>query len=82
VFTGLAARVDPHTAPAGPAGSPVADAVAAVLAAAAAIVGRWGSVVATLSAWQIAAAVTHGRLLAPSPPVELTNTSRLWAAVG
>lgn len=81
-FTGLAVRLDPDSVPAGPAGSPVADAVAAVLAAAAAIVGRWGSVVSTLSAWQVAAALTHGGLLAPSPPVELTNTSRLWAALG
>lgn len=80
-FTGLAVRLDPDSAPAGPAGSPLADAVAAVGAAATAITGRWGSVVSTLSVWQVAAALTHGGLLAPSPPAELTNTSRLWAGL-
>jgi hypothetical protein len=80
-FTGLAVRVDPDSAPAGPARSLFADAVVAVLAAATAVIRRWGSVVSALSAWQVAAALTHGGLLAASPPVELTNTSRLWAGV-
>jgi len=32
-----------------------------------------------VSAWEIACAVTNGRLLARGGPTKLTNTSRLWA---
>jgi hypothetical protein len=80
-FTALAVRVDPGSVPAGPAASPVTDAVVAVHAAATAIGRRWPAVVATLSVWQVAAALTHGGLLAASSPAVLTNTSRLWAAL-
>jgi hypothetical protein len=52
--------------PAG-AGMSVADAVSAVLGAAAAIAGRW-PVLGTVSPWQAACAVSGGRLLAPSWP--------------
>lgn len=79
LFTALAVRVDPGSVPAGPAGSPVADAVVAVRAAVMAIGRRWGGRLLALSVWQVAAALTHGGLLAPSPSVVLTNTSRLWA---
>lgn len=80
-FTALAVQVDAGSVPAGPAGSPVADAVVAVRAAAMAIGRRWGGRLLALSVWQVAAALTHGGLLAASPPVVLTNTSRLWAGV-
>jgi hypothetical protein len=80
-FTVLAVQTDADTPPPAPAGSPFGDAVAAVIAAAAAITRRWGSVVSVLSAWEVAAAVTNGRLLAPGLPAELTNTSCLWAQV-
>lgn len=61
-----------------PAGSELADAVAAVLAAAAAVVRRWGVSVFGLSLWELAAAVTSGALLAPGTTVELINTSCPW----
>lgn len=62
-FTVLAMSVDADAPPIEPAGSEFADAVAAVGAAVAAIGRRW-PVVLTLSAWEIACAVTNGRLLA------------------
>jgi hypothetical protein len=77
-FTALLCAVDTDPRPPGPAGSLVADAVAAIAAAAAAVRRRWGVAVFAVSAWQVAAAVTSGRLLAPMSTVELTNTSRLW----
>ena len=39
---------------------------------------RWPFVL-TVSAWEFAGAVTNGRLLAPSGPAMLTNTTRPWA---
>lgn len=51
----------------GPAGSALADAVASVLAAADAIRLRWPGLVA-VSPWQVAAAASGGRLLAPAWP--------------
>jgi hypothetical protein len=51
----------------GPGGEGFADAVAAVLAAAGAVTARWPEVVA-LSPWQMVAAVSGGRLLAPGWP--------------
>lgn len=80
-FTALAVRLDADVPAAGPSGSLFAEAVAAVLATAVAVTRRWGVPVFTLSAWEVAVAVTGGRLLAPSPPTVLTNTSRLWAGV-
>lgn len=59
-----------------PAGSPAADAVAAIVAAAGAVTRRWA--VFAVSPWQVAAAVTSGRLLSPGSTVELINTSRPW----
>jgi hypothetical protein len=82
VFTGLVRDLDADPPGLLPAGSAFADAVAAVLAAGAAVARRWGAAVATLSAWEVAAAVSNGGLLAASPPVELTNTSRLWWEAG
>jgi hypothetical protein len=77
-FTALAVSVQPDSPPVEPAGSGFADAVAAVGCAVAAMVWRW-PLLLTVSAWEVAAAVTAGRLLAVSAPVVLTNTSRLWA---
>ena len=61
----------------GPAGSQLADAVAAVLAAAVAVTRRWRPALA-LSPWEVAAAVTSACLLARGTAVELINTSCPW----
>ena len=61
-----------------PAGSPLADAVAAVAAAAVAA-GRVPGV-GEVARWQLAAAVTCGLLLAPAWPTRVANASWLWAA--
>lgn len=74
-FTLLRHRVEDDPGPLSPAGSALADAVAAIGAAAAAVRRAWGSAVVVLSAWQVASALTLGRLLAPVPPAVLTNTS-------
>lgn len=68
LFVGLLVDVaagDP--VPPGPAGSAFADAVAAVLAAVGAVASRWPGVVG-MSPWQVASAVSGGRLLAPGWP--------------
>jgi predicted deacylase len=77
-FTVLCCELDPDPVPPAQAGSLLADAVAAVLAAAGAVVRRWGRAVVTLSPWELASAVSNGGLLAPGCAVELINTSRLW----
>lgn len=77
-FTGLLCDLDPAPRVPEATGSELADAVAAILAAAAATAARWGRTVLGVSPWQLAAAVTGGRLLAPGPTVELINTSRPW----
>jgi hypothetical protein len=82
LFTGLVRDLDADPPGLAPAGSAFADAVAAVLAAAAAVPRRWGAAVATLSAWEVAAALSNGQLLAPSSPTEWTNTSRPWWRAG
>jgi hypothetical protein len=76
VFTALLCTLDAEPLLPGPAGSSVADAVAAIVAAAGAVARRWA--VLAVSPWLVAAAVTSGRLLAPGFTVELTNTSRPW----
>jgi hypothetical protein len=78
-FTTLAVVVDADPGHVEPTGSLVADAVAAVGAAVAAMARRW-PVLLTVSAWEIACAVTHGRLLSPAGPTQWINTSRLWAS--
>jgi hypothetical protein len=77
-FTALLCALDPDPPVPGPAGGAVADAVAAVLAAAGAVVRRWGDSVFGLSAWELAGAVTGGRLLAPGSTVDWVNTSCPW----
>lgn len=79
--TALLVELDPLTVPVGPAGSAFADAVESIGAVAAAARRRLG-VVGAVSAWQLASAITGGRLLAPAGPAESINTSRLLGAVG
>jgi hypothetical protein len=74
VFTAMLAEFDPLTSPLTPAGSVFADAVEAIGALAAAARQRLG-VVGAVSAWQLAAAVSGGRLLAPAGSPESINTS-------
>jgi hypothetical protein len=77
-FTELLVGLDPLVSLPEPAGTALADGVAVIVAAAVATVGRWGAAVSGLSPWELAAAVTSGRLLAPELPTELINTSCLW----
>ena len=53
----------------------VAEAVAAIGEAAAAVRRLLGTSMAAVSPWEVAAAVSHGRLLAVSPPARLFSTS-------
>lgn len=77
-FTALLVALDPLAVLPEPAEDGLGDAVAAVVAAAVAVVGRWGAAVSGLSAWELAAAVTSGRLLAPACPPMSINTSCPW----
>jgi hypothetical protein len=74
VFTALLAELDPLTGPTRPAGSLFADGVEVIGGCAAAARRRLG-VVGAVSAWQLASAVSGGRLLSPAGPVESINTS-------
>lgn len=82
LFMGLFAVLDAAPAPLAPAGSPFADAVSAMGAAVAAARRRVGAVVAGWSPWQVAAAASGGRLLAPDLAAGAGNTSWPWAAAG
>ena len=75
MFTGLLVQLDPLTGPLPVRPGVVADAVEVVGACAAAAGRRLGPVGA-VSPWQLAAAVTDGRLLAPSLSAASINTSR------
>jgi len=77
-FTALAVALAPAPVMPEPTGCGIGDAVAAILTAAWAVWSRWPGLVSIVSAWQIAAAVTSGRLLAPALGLEWINTSRLW----
>jgi transposase-like protein len=77
-FTVLACALDPDPLLPGPSGSALADAVAAILAAAAAVAVRWGGAAFMVSPWELASAVTSGGLLCPGPAVQLINTSCPW----
>jgi transposase-like protein len=78
-FTGLLCALDADPLLPAATGSYVADAVAAIVAAAGAVTRRWaGHCVLAVSPWLVAAAVTSGQLLASASTVELTNTSRPW----
>ena len=77
-FTALLVGLDPLAVLPTSAGSGLGDAVAVVVAAAVAVVGRWGAAVSGLSPWELAAAVTSGQLLASTGTSMSINTSRLW----
>jgi hypothetical protein len=77
-FTGLLVAVDPDPVVPVPAGTGLGDAVAAIVAAAVATVGRWGEVVSGLSPWELGVAVSAGRLLSPPGTSMSINTSRPW----
>jgi hypothetical protein len=66
VFTRWCRDLAPDPVLPGPAGSAWADAIAAVNAAAAALGARFG--LGEVPVWQVAAAVSAGRLLAPGWP--------------
>ena len=76
-FTGLVAALDPLAAMPDPTSCEMGDAVAALLAAPAAVTRRWTAVIG-LSPWELAAALTAGRLLAAPSPEYSINTSCLW----
>jgi hypothetical protein len=64
-FTGLLVDVAPDPVMPGAARTVFADAVAAVVGAAVAVLARWPRL-GEVSVWQAAVAATHGRLLSPS----------------
>lgn len=66
VFTGWVRALDPDPVMPGPAGSAWGDAIAAVVAAARAVADRF--VLSEVPPWEVAAAVSSGRLLAPGWP--------------
>ena len=77
-FTELLVDLDPLVLLPEPAGTALGDAAAAIVAAAVAAVRRWGVAVSGLSPWELAAAVTSGRLLVLGPHSKLINTSCPW----
>ena len=82
LFVQVLTGVDPDPVPPGPAGSPVADAVAVIVAAGTAISRRWASGVLVVSPWRACCAVTGGRLLSPDRAGDRgglsINTSPPW----
>jgi Domain of unknown function (DUF6431) len=76
VFTKVAAAVSVDPVPLEPAGSPLADALVAVAAAAVAAADRWPRLLA-VSPWEIASAVTNATLLAPVMAAGGFNASSL-----
>ncbi len=81
VFTALLVELDPLAGPLPAHGSVFADAVEVIGGCAAAARRRLG-VIGAVSAWQLASAITNGRLLALAGPAESINTSRLLGTVG
>ncbi len=81
VFTGVAAAVSADPVPLAPAASAIADAVVAVMAAAAAIAVRWPQLL-TVSPWEVACAVTDASLMAPVIMVRAVNTTSPLPAGG
>ncbi len=80
VFTALLHELDSVSGPLPPAGSVFADAVGAIGVSASAARRRLGAVVGGWSPWQLAAAVSGGRLLCLSGQAGAANTSWPWAA--
>lgn len=81
VATGLLAELDPLAGPPPAHGSRFADAVEALGAVAAAARRRLG-VLGAVSVWQLAAALTGGRMLAPGLNLTSANTTRPLGALG
>jgi hypothetical protein len=78
-FTALLVALDPGAVLPAPARTALADAVAAIVAAALTVARRWvESAVGALSPWQVAAAVTSGGLLGPTVARVSINTSCPW----
>jgi hypothetical protein len=75
LFTVWLCALDADPPPLAPAGSVVADAVAAVTAAAAAAGRRWAGRLVSLSPGELASSVSGGLLLAPGFSPEWINTS-------
>ena len=73
-FTALLAAAGPDPVMPAAAGSPVADAVAAIAGAASAVAARWPQLGEAL-VWQAASAASGGLLLAPGWPAGGRNTS-------
>ena len=72
-FTVWLRAVEPDPVMPGPAGSGWADALVAITAVAGAVVKRF--VVSAVSPWEVAVAISGGRLLVPGWPPEPINTS-------
>jgi hypothetical protein len=75
VFTAWLCALDADPPPLPPAGSAVADAVAAVTGAAAAAGRRWAGRLVSLSPAELASSVSGGLLLSPSWAPEWINTT-------
>ena len=75
MFTVWLCALDADPPPLAPAGSVVADAVAAVTAAAVAAASRWAGRLVSLSPGELACSVSAGRLLSPCWAPGLINTS-------
>jgi len=73
-FTALVTAAGPDPVMPAAAGSPVADAVAAIAGAAAAVAARWPEL-GEVPVWQAASAASGGLLLAPGWPPAGCNTS-------
>lgn len=76
-FTTLFVELAPAPVLPSPTGTPLSDAVAAITAAGVAAAGRWASL-SDCSPWELACAVSHGRLLSPTVDEKLINTSCPW----
>jgi Domain of unknown function (DUF6431) len=82
LFTTVQVRTDVDPPPLVSAGSVVADAVVAIVAAAVAVGRRWPDLVPTLSPWEVACAVTYGSLLSPAVTAAAINTSSPLPIIG
>ncbi len=82
VFTMAGVRLDPDPVPPAATGSALADAVAAVMFAAAAASRRFAGRGLAVSPAQAAVSVTGGGLLAPWPAAGAANTNSPWRQAG
>jgi hypothetical protein len=78
LFTAVLPLADPQARPVAAAGSPIADALAALEAVTAGLRSRFG--LGKLAAHEVAAHLTGGLLLAPSLPPLAGNASLPWLA--